>query len=103
MNINIITSNKILGQIDNSIESQIKHLLDFQGYSIFFNDYKPKLKLSDQVELTPAYRAEMDSWLVDMFGMTSSTPDFMYEVDHSTRVVFMTHATYQAKIKHQYE
>lgn len=45
------------------------------GYDVVVTPDLPKMQLSEGCPVTPAFRAEMNQWMLSFFGTTNTMPD----------------------------
>lgn len=64
------------------------------GLDVVVSPDIPKMKLAPGDYVTPAYRAEIDAWLLSFFGATNLVEDGKALVMQSTRRVWMNPRTY---------
>ncbi len=72
----------------------------YSGLEIFVTPDAPKMKLAPGDYVTPAYRAEIDAWLMSFFGTTNLIEDGRATVMESIGKVWMNPRTY-AQFKNQ--
>lgn len=49
--------------------------LNLDGYDIIVTPDLPKMQLSEGCPVTPAFRIEMNEWMLSFFGTTNTVPD----------------------------
>jgi hypothetical protein len=49
--------------------------LNLNGYDVIVTPDLPKMQLSEDCPVTPAFRAEINQWMIEFFGITNIVPD----------------------------
>lgn len=66
------------------------------GLKVFIHPDRPKMKLAPGDYVTPAFRQEIDAWLVEFFGYTNLLEDGESIVSEQMGVVFVNPRGYAA-------
>lgn len=64
------------------------------GLKVFVSPDIPKMKLAPGDYVTPAFRADIDAWLLSFFGVTNLMEDGVCTVSETLSSVWMNPRTY---------
>ena len=69
------------------------------GLDVVISSDYPKMQLSKDCPVTPEFRAEINAWMVEFFGVSNVCPDGQFYVIEAHQQIVMNQRTYRQLVE----